>query len=172
MLLQAVLFQGSDDGLGGIDGPQVLDDDLTVRHDEDDSRILADAVLAADGMAAAIGANGGIFHAIIGDPILAGRITIRGGDFHIEHVMHVTAHGIVGFDNLRRGLLARAASGEEEVDEHSLTAVEDVEQVDLGAVAVGSRKVYGFRVGALRFQAKTDGQREHKGKEFFHIVNI
>jgi hypothetical protein len=24
----------------------------------------------------------------------------------------------------------------------------------------------------LRFQAKTDGQREEKGKEFFHIVII
>ena len=99
-------------------------------------------------------------------------IAVAVGDFHVEHIVHVAAHGIIGFHYFGRGLLARAAIGEEEIDEHSLTTVKNVEQMDFGAVAVGSRKVDGLCERTLRFQAKTKGQREDKSKYFFHTVLI
>ena len=78
--------------------------------------------------------------------------------------MHVATHGIVGLDNFRGGLLARAAGSEEEIDEDGLSTIEDVEQVDFGAVNVSSREVDGLSERTLRFQAKTKGQSENKGK--------
>ena len=101
---------------------------------------------------------------------MAGCIAVAVRDFHVEHIVHVATHGVIGFDDFRCGLLARAAIDKEEIDEHILAAVEDVEQVDFGAVAVSSREVNGLREWALRFQAKTKGQREEKGKEFFQCV--
>ena len=163
-----MLFQSGDDGLGIVDGPQVLDDDLTVRHDEDDGGEGTDLIGVADATATCWTADGRVFNAVCIGPVLAGCIAVAVGDFYVEHIVHVAAHGIVGFHYFGRGLLARATSGEEEVDEYGLATVEDVKQVDFSAVAVGSRKVDGLCERTLRFQAKTDGQREKKGNNLFH----
>ena len=82
--------------------------------------------------------------------------------------MHVAAHGIVGFDYFRSSLLARTAGGEEEVDQHSLSPIEDIKQMDFSAVDVSCCEIEGMSVRTLRLQAKTDGQREDKGNKFFH----
>ena len=125
-------------------------------------------VLVDNGSATTCRANSWVLNAIVVDPVLASRIGIVRSDFHVVHVVHIAAHDGVGFGNLRSGLLAGAAGGVEEVDKHGLATVEDVEQMDFGAVAVGSREVDGCRERALRFQAKTKGQREDEGKYFFH----
>ena len=168
VLLQSVLLQSSDNGLSIVDRPKVLDDDLMVRHNEDDSGVLANAILAANARTACLPADGGVLNAVCVHPIETSRIAVASGDFHIEHIMHVATHSIVGFDNFRGGLLARAAGSEEEIDEDGLSTVEDVEQVDFGAVDVSSRKVNGLCQRTLRFKAETDGQRENKGNKFFH----
>jgi hypothetical protein len=95
-------------------------------------------------------------------------VSTTAGDFHVIHIMHIATHGIIGFHYFWGGLLAGTAGGVEEVNEHSLTAVKDVEQVDFSAVTVGSREVNCLRVRTLRFQAKTNGQREEEGNKFFH----
>ena len=158
----------SDDSLCIINRPQVLNHNLAIRHDKNDGRILLDTVLVTNSVAASIGTDGRILYTVIGCPVLACRITVRCGDFHVENIVHVAAHGIVRFDNFRSGLLAWTTSGEEEVDEHSLATVEDVKQVHFRTMTIGSREIHGFRVGTLRFQAETEGQREHKGNKFFH----
>ena len=173
MLLQAMSFQLGDDGLGVADGPQVLDDDLAVGHDEDDGREAFDVILVDNSGATIWSRNGGILDAVVVHPIEAGRLSVSIAtkvNFHIIDIVHVAAHGGVGLDYFRSGILARAASGVEEVDQYRLTAVKDVEQVDVGAMNVGSREVDGLGEGGLRFQAKAKNQREHKGKEFFHVV--
>ena len=165
----AMLTQCVDDSLRIADGPKVLNDDGTVGHDEDDGREGTDLVLVDNGSATTCRANSWVLNAIVVDPILASRIGIVRSDFHVVHVVHIAAHDGVGFGNLRSGLLAGAAGGVEEVDEHGLATVEDVKQMDFGAVAVGSREVDGCRERALCFQAKTKGQCENEGKYFFHI---
>ena len=157
-------FKLIDDGLSIVDRPKVLDDDLMVRHDEDDSGVLANAILAANARTACLPADGGVLNAVCVHPVETSRIAVASGDFHIEHIMHVATHGIVGLDNFRGGLLARAAGSKEEIDEDGLSTIEDVEQVDFGAVNVSSREIDGLCERTLRFQAKTKGQSENEGK--------
>ena len=164
MLLQAELFQSVDDRLGIVDGPQVLDDDGTIGGDNDESGIGTDLILVANRGATSLSTDGGVLHAVGVHPIETGGITVACGDFHIEHIMHVATHRIVGFHHFGRCLLAGATGGEEEVDKHILATVKDVEQVDFGAVNVSSREVDGLCERTLRFQAETEGQRENKGK--------
>ena len=126
-----------------------------VGHDEDDSGIGTNTVGVADGITTTGSSNGRVFHSVVLTPVLTGWVSIIRGDFHIIHIVLITAHSIIRFNHLGSGLLARTASGIEEIDEYSLATVENVEQMDFGTVAVSSRKVNGLGEWALRLQAKT-----------------
>lgn len=168
VLFDAVWLQSIDDGVGATDGPKVLDDDLAVGCNQDAGGEHGYAVLDANISASSNSTDGRVFHTVVGGPIDAGRLAVAFVDFHKKHVVHVATKGVIGLFNVWDGLDAAAASGVEEVDEHILSAVEDVEQVHFVAVDVGCREIDGFRDVALRFQAHAKSQREKQGKEFFH----
>ena len=162
MLLKSLCLKRADNGLGIADRPKILDDDGVVRSNEDNGGVVANTILVANAGPAAVPSDGGIFHAVVVCPVETGFFVVTCVHFHIKHIMHVAAHGLVGLDHVRDGLDAGRASGEEKVKKHILSVVENVKQMHFGAVNVSNREVNGGCKWTLRLHPESQGQRNQK----------
>ena len=112
-----------------------------VRTDEHDGRIVAYGDGLGDVVAATIAADGRIFHVKLLNPCLAFIVMAIGRDLHEEHIVRIAAIEAIGLGHVAHDALAEFIAIQEEVDEHGLTCVKNVIEMDFVAINVGGSEI-------------------------------
>lgn len=156
----SILVKGYDDIVSreGVELHGTVDGDASVGHDEHQRGAGGDAVVIIDFQSSAFHTDSRVFHVESVNPLQAFLIVFTVRNLHEIHVMLVATHDAVCLGHERHDRWVEVV-GEEEVDEDSLSSVEDFKQVVFMALNVDDGKINGFlQWSDLRMETRTKEQ--------------